>query len=143
MYSQKTTHQEDSCNIVNNITNHLELLDIACDKLLANKKIRCVCIVDNHGNLIFEKKKQDKINLLLPDEKLHSLVTKTVSEISMQQKFDMQIGFLEYDISHRKKVDIIIIPILDYVILISVKPNENCKVIANGAILIFKAIFKK
>ena len=142
MHSQKTANQGTLEYVTNNVTDRLELLNNACDKLLANKKIRCACIVDNIGNLTFEKK-QSEIDLLLPDEKLYFLATETASEIFMQHKFDAQIGSLQYDISHRKKIDIITIPILDYVILVSVKPNENCKAIANGAIMIFKEIFKK
>ncbi|MFB5647420.1 MAG: DUF6659 family protein [Candidatus Nitrosomaritimum yanchengensis] len=113
----------------------------ACDSVLKNKKIRSICIVDSMGNLIVEKK-QPRIKFLISDKKARSLFLQSVLEILLHKDFDKQIGFLRYNISRRNKVDVITIPIYDYVVLVSVKPYENCDLIANSTIKNFEKILK-
>jgi hypothetical protein len=120
----------------------LKSIDVACDILLEDKKIRYVCIIDKMGNLQFEKTKNKK-SLLISDKKSLSLYMKSVLEISLQKDFDDQIGTLRYNISRRKKIDVITIPMFNYVILISVTSHENCDLIATNTIKIFEKILKK
>ena len=94
------------------------------------------------GNLIFEKE-QEGISSLISDKKSRSLYIQSVLEILLQKDFDAQIGSLKYDVSHRTKLDMITIPVYDYVILISVEPKENTDLIANNAIKEFEKIFGK
>lgn len=119
-----------------------KLLDEASNILLANKKIRYVGILDRMGSLVFEKQ-QDWVNLLMSDSKSRSLYIKSVLEVLLKKDYDDQIGLLRYDVSHRSKMDVITIPIFNNVIIITLKPNENCDVIANNAIRIFEKIFMK
>lgn len=119
-----------------------KLLDDACNILLANKKIRCVDILDKMGSLVFEKQ-QEGTNLLMSDSKSRSLYIKSVLEILLKKDFDDQIGLLKYDVSHRSKINVITIPIFNNVIMITLKPNENCDLVANNTIKIFEKIFMR
>ncbi|KEQ56505.1 hypothetical protein SCCGRSA3_02076 [Marine Group I thaumarchaeote SCGC RSA3] len=116
-------------------------LDYACDILLANNAVRYVGILDNMGNLIYDKK-QNGVNLSLSDEKSRSLYIKSVLGVLFEKDFDVQIGSLKYNVSHRTKIDMITIPMFNHVIVISTEPNENCDVIANSAIQIFEKLLK-
>jgi hypothetical protein len=58
-----------------------------------------------------------------------------------QKEFDDQLIFYDNNISRRKKIDVITIPMFDYIILISVTSHENCDLIAINAIKIFEKIF--
>ncbi|KAF6244234.1 MULTISPECIES: DUF6659 family protein [Nitrosopumilus] len=116
-------------------------LDHACDVLLANNSVRYVGILDNMGNLIFDKK-QRELELPISDEKSRSLYIKSVLGILFEKDFDNNVGPLRYIVSHRTKIDMISIPIFGYVVMISIEPNENCDVIANSAIMIFEKLLK-
>lgn len=115
-------------------------LNHACEELLVNKKIRYVGILDRMGNSIFERE-QEGVKSLISDKTARSLYIKSVLEVLFQKDFDNQIGLLKYNVSHREKIDVITIPLFNNVILITVNPNENCDVIANGAIKIFEKFF--
>lgn len=117
-------------------------MDYACDTLLSNKRIRYVGILNKMGNLIFEKQQQG-IDLLVPNKNSRSLYIKSVLEILFEKDFDKHIGMLSYNVSHRTKIDVITIPMFEYVILITVKTKENCDLIAQNAITLFEKIFKK
>jgi len=119
----------------------LEKIKEACNTLLSNKKIRFICVVDSLGNSVFEKQ-QKNTELFIPDKNSRSLFIKSALEIFLQKDFDQYIGLLRYNIGRRDKIDMITIPVFDYVILISVTPKENCDVIATSAINLFEKILK-
>ncbi|NNL59141.1 MAG: hypothetical protein HKP31_06745, partial [Nitrosopumilus sp.] len=116
-----------------------KLFDYACDILLTNKAVRYVGILDNMGNLLFDKE-QNGITLSISDSKSRSLYIKSVLSVLFEKEFDEQVGLLKYNVSHRRKINMISIPMFNHVIIISTEPNENCDVIANSAILIFEKI---
>lgn len=113
----------------------------ACDTLLANQKIRTVCIVDKLGNLIFEKNQKGK-SFPLPDKKSQSLFIQSVLDVALKKDFDEQIGLLKYNVSYRDKMNFITVPVFGHVILLSVDSHENCELIANNTIKIFEIIFR-
>ena len=118
----------------------LDTIDHACSTLLANQKINYVCVIDNIGNLIFEKNQKGE-HLPLADTKSDSLFIRSVLDVLLKKDFDEQIGLLKYNVSYRDKINIITIPISGYVVLITVDLHENCELIANSAIKIFEIIF--
>lgn len=113
----------------------------ACDTLLANQKIRTICIVDHLGNLVFEKNQKDQV-FPLSDKNSQSLFIQSVLDVALKKDFDEQIGLLKFNVSYRNKVNIITIPIFGHVILMSVDMHENCELIANSAIKLFEIIFQ-
>ena len=124
-----------SSQVVSTSINH------ACDTLLANQKIRGICIIDKIGNLIFEKNQKEEF-LPLSDKKSRSLFIQSVLDVALKKDFDEQIGLLKYNVSYRDKINIISVPIFGNVILMYVDPHENCELIAQTAIKIFEIIFK-
>lgn len=120
----------------------LSSLSHACDVFLANQSVRYICIIDKMGNLLYEKEQPGK-NLLVSNKESRSLYIKSVLGILFDKDFDDQIGILRYNVSHRTKVDMITIPIYNFVILVSMEPKQNSDVIAQSAIAIFEKIFRK
>lgn len=82
-----------------------------------------------------------KTYLYLIKNLVHSI--KSTLGILFEKDFDSQMGMLRYNVSHRTKVDLITIPIYNFVVLVSIEPKENSDVIAVSAIEIFEKIFKK
>lgn len=119
----------------------LPSINYACDTLLANQKIRYICIIDEIGNLIFEKNQKEEY-LPLSDNKSRSLFIQSVLDVALKKDFDEHIGLLKYNISYRNKINIITIPIFGYVVLLSVDAHENCELIAQTTIKIFEMVLK-
>lgn len=113
----------------------------ACDTLLANSKIRSVCVVDPLGKLLFEKNQTGQF-FPLSDKKSQSLFIQSVLDVVLKKDFDEQIGLLKYNVSYRDKMNFITIPIFGYVVLMTVNPHENCELIANSTISIFEVILQ-
>lgn len=120
----------------------LTSINHACDTLLANQKIRYICIIDKIGNLVFEKNQNEEC-FLLSNNKSRSLFIQSVLDVALKKDFDEQIGLLKYNISYRDKINIITVPIFGHVILLSVYAHENCELIAQTTINIFEMVFKK
>lgn len=118
----------------------LNELETVCDSFLLNKRIRFISVIDKMGNSIIEKN-QPNVKILISDKQSRSLFIKSVLETLLQKDFDEHMGLLKYNISRRSKVDMIIIPIHDYVVLISLFTEHNCDLIATNAIKLFSKVF--
>ena len=108
-----------------------------CDKILKNKDVRYICLLNKMGKLIVEKK-QKKVNFLIPDKKSRELYIKLKLESSLIKDFDDELGKLEFVVTYRKKMQMISIPIYGYLIMISAKKSANSHLIANSILRLFE-----
>lgn len=117
----------------------IENFDDICKKILQNKDIRYICILNKMGNLILEKK-QNRVKFLLPDKKSRGLYLKLKLESSLIKDFDDELGQLEFIVTYRKKIQMISIPIYGNLVMISAKKNANSRLIANTVLNLFRKI---
>jgi len=108
-----------------------------CEKILKNKDVRYICLLNKMGKLIVEKK-QKKVNFLIPDKKSRELYIKLKLESSLIKDFDDELGKLEFVVTYRKKMQMISIPIYGYLIMISAKKSANSHLIANSILRLFE-----
>ncbi|MEX0862439.1 DUF6659 family protein [Nitrosopumilus sp.] len=117
----------------------IEKCDEFCEKILQNKNIRYICILNKMGNLIIEKK-QNRTKFLLPDKKSRELYLKLKLESALIKDLDDELGQLEFVVAYRKKIQMISIPIYGNLIMVSAKKHANSHLIANTTLDLFRRI---
>src|SRR5690606_31259023 len=108
-----------------------------CEKILKNKDVRYICLLNKMGKLVVEKK-QKKVNFLIPDKKARDLYIKLKLESSLIKDFDDELGKLEFVVTYRKKMQMMSIPIYGYLIMVSAKKRANSHLIANSILNLFE-----
>ncbi|MCV0400071.1 MAG: hypothetical protein K5785_08770 [Nitrosarchaeum sp.] len=108
-----------------------------CEKILKNKDVRYICLLNKMGKLVVEKK-QKKVNFLIPDKKARDLYIKLKLESSLIKDFDDELGKLEFVVTYRKKMQMMSIPIYGYLVMVSAKKSANSHLIANSILNLFE-----
>lgn len=116
---------------------YVQKFENICEKILKNKDVRYICLLNKMGKLIVEKK-QKKVDFLIPDRKARELYIKLKLESSLIKDFDDELGGLEFVVTYRKKLQMISIPIHGYLIMISAKKHANSHLIVNSILKLFE-----
>ena len=108
-----------------------------CEKLLEDKQLRFVGVINKLGNLIAGGFSHEIVPFET-EEKNRMMYMQMVLEISMRKEFDTTLGEIDYIASKRKNALMISIPIGDELLLISTNPDSITENIVSKATKIFK-----
>ena len=108
-----------------------------CEKLLEDKQLRFVGVINKLGNLIAGGFKHEIVPFET-EEKNRMMYMQMVLEVSMRKEFDETLGEIDYIASKRKNTLMISIPMGDELLLISTNPDSITENIVSKAIKIFK-----
>lgn len=108
-----------------------------CEKLLEDKQLRFVGVINKLGNLIAGGFSHEIVPFET-EEKNRMMYMQMVLEVSMRREFDETLGEIDYIASKRKNALMISIPINNELLLISTDPNSITENIVSKAIKIFK-----
>ncbi|MDH3854655.1 MAG: hypothetical protein OES27_00900 [Nitrosopumilus sp.] len=117
----------------------IQELDIACQKLSDEDKVRHVGVINQLGHLVaggFRK----GINPLLEDEKVRMTYMQMQLDFRMRQELDDVLGPIDYITSRRTKQLVISVPIGENLVLITAKPDADDKKIIKKAEDLFDEI---
>jgi len=117
----------------------IKKLEIACDQLSNDEKIRHVGVINELGRLIAGGFKNGK-SPLLEDEKISMTYMQMQLDFKMRKELDEVLGSIDYIASRRKKQLIISVPIGDNLVLISAEPDADDKKIIKRAEELFDDI---
>jgi len=107
-------------------------LDMACQKLSDEDKVRHVGVINQLGHLVaggFRK----GINPLLEDDKVRMTYMQMQLDFRMRQDLDDVLGPIDYIASRRTKQLIISVPIGENLVLITAEPDADDKKIIKNA----------
>ncbi len=93
-------------------------------KILQEKKVRLVRIINRLGRVIVERYKEG-ITSLLQDKEDRMISMQLALEIFLRDEFDEKLGPIDYVLSKRKKISLISIPIGKHLVLVSAEPNAD------------------
>ena len=105
-----------------NVNKYLQL-ENKWRKLLSNDEIRFVGIINRMGNLIAGGI-SDGVDLIETDESRRKLYLQIALEISMRKDFDDTLGKINYVVTNRDNVLMIVMPMSNHVLLISAKSTS-------------------
>lgn len=115
---------------------NIQRFENICEKILKNKDVRYICLLNKMGNLIVEKK-QKEVDFLIQDKKARDLYIKLKLESSLIKDFDDELGQLEFVVTYRNKIQMLSIPICGYLIMVSARKHANSHLIANSILNLF------
>ncbi|MDH3396190.1 MAG: hypothetical protein OEL52_08575 [Nitrosopumilus sp.] len=110
----------------------IQELDIACQKLSDEDKVRHVGVINQLGHLVaggFRK----GVTPLLEDEKVRMTYMQMQLDFKMRQELDDVLGPIDYIASRRTKQLIITVPISESLVLITAEPDADDKKIIKRA----------
>lgn len=116
----------------------IELLDLSCEKLLKNKGIRFVAVINKLGKKISGGFK-DGVTPLVPTGKAQLHYMQLCLDVSMRKDLQKNLGDIECVIAERKKVNIICIPYKKHFVMISTYKYLSTKVAITKANQIFRS----
>ena len=99
-------------------------IEIICEDLLEDKKIRFIGIINKMGRIITEKY-QEGITSFLKDKEDKMISMELALEVFLREEFDDKLGSIDYVHSKRKKVNLISIPVGKYLLLVSTEPDAD------------------
>ena len=114
-----------------------QLDDQKCEKLLEDKQLRFVGVINKLGNLVAGGFRHEVIPFET-EAKRRMMYMQMALEISMRKDFDEVLGEIDYIASKRKNALMITIPINGKVVLISAKPYSVTEEIVSKVIKVFK-----
>ena len=107
-------------------------LDMACQKLSEEYKVRHVGVINSLGHLIAGGFKKG-VSPLLDDVNVRMVYMQMQLDFRMRQELDNVLGPIDYIASRRTKQLIITVPLDDLLILISAEPDADDKKIIKKA----------
>ena len=110
----------------------IQELDVACEKLSEEDKIRHVGVINQLGHLVaggFRK----GIKPMLEDEKVRMTYMQMQLDFKMRQELDEVLGPIDYIASRRTKQLVISVPIGENLVLITAEPDADDKMIIKKA----------
>ena len=107
-------------------------LDIACQKLAEDDKVRHVGIINQLGRLVAGGLRKG-IKPLLGDDKVQMTYMQMQLDFKMRQDLDDVLGPIDYIVSRRTKQLIISVPIGENLVLITAEPDADDKRIIKRA----------
>lgn len=96
--------------------------DTACSKLMEDKQIQSVCVVNNKGRIVagqFGKFCDNKT-----EKWIEVFLMEIALEFSMKREFDSKFGFVEYTFSKRGLVNVMCIPVNDDDVLVVISQRN-------------------
>lgn len=109
--------------------NDVQLYERTCKKILdLDKKIRFAGIVSQMGKLVAGGEREG-INLLVSRDRHEMLFMEVALRIRMRHEFDLNLGPVNFTISHRDKVIVMSIPYMDKILYVSAENDiDFCKI---------------
>ena len=107
-------------------------LDMACQKLSEEYKVRHVGVINQLGHLVAGGFKKG-VSPLLDDVNVRMVYMQMQLDFRMRQELDNVLGPIDYIASRRTKQLIITVPLDDLLILISAEPDADDKKIIKKA----------
>ena len=101
-----------------------EFFETCYKKILRENGIRFVGVLNQMGTLVVGGYKAG-ITPLVDDEEEHKMCLEYALELSLTKDLDNPLGPVEYNISKRKNVSMIAIPLNNHSVLISIEPETN------------------
>lgn len=99
--------------------NDVQLYDRMCQKILdLDKKIRFAGIISQMGKLVAGGQREG-VKLLVSKDRHEMLFMEVVLRIRMRHEFDLDLGPVNFTISHRDKVVVMSIPYKDKILYVS------------------------
>ena len=118
----------------------IQALEGACDTLLAVPKMRFVGVINKLGKLVVGRFGEG-VTSHLSDKEDGMAYMELAMEIFLREEFDDKLGSIDYVLSKRKKVNIISMPIGNYLILISTERDADVDSIVKLTSEVFTKIF--
>ena len=120
-------------------TQQIQELEVACQKLSEEDKVRHVGVINQLGHLVaggFRK----GITPMLEDEKVRMTYMQMQLDFKMRQELDDVLGPIDYIASRRTKQLVISVPIDENLVLITAEPDADDKRIIKSAEELFDDI---
>lgn len=117
----------------------IEELEVACQKLSEEDKVRHVGVINPLGHLVAGGFKKG-VKPLLEDQKIRMVYMQMQLDFNMRQELDDTLGQIDYIASRRKNQLIITVPEGNNLILITAEPDADDKVIIKKAEELFDNI---
>ena len=114
-------------------------LEIACKKLLQEKEIGHVGVINPLGRLVAGGF-SNNVKPLLDEDKIRMVYMQMQLDFNMRQELDNVLGPIDYISSRRTKQLIISVPIGENLVLITAEPNTDDKKIIRKAEELFDDI---
>ena len=118
---------------------HIQSLENGCESLLALPKMRFVGIINKMGKLVVGKFKKG-VTSYLNDKEDGMAYMEFAMEVFLREEFDEKLGTIDYVLSKRKKINVISMPLGEYLILISTEPDAEVESIVQKTYDIFRRI---
>lgn len=119
----------------------IQALEGACNTLLAVPKMRFVGVISKLGKLIVGRFGQG-VTSHLSDKEDGMAYMELAMEIFLREEFDEKLGKIDYVLSKRKKINMISMPVGNYLILISTERDADVDSIVKLAGAIFSKIIQ-
>jgi len=117
----------------------IQELDVACQRLSKEDKVRHVGVINQLGHLVAGGFKKG-MKPLLEDDKVRMTYMQMQLDFRMRQDLDDVLGPIDYIASRRTKQLIISVPIGENLVLITAEPNADDKKIIKKAEDLFDEI---
>ena len=117
----------------------IQSLENGCESLLALPKMRFVGIINKMGKLVVGKFKKG-VTSYLNDKEDGMAYMEFAMEVFLREEFDEKLGTIDYVLSKRKKINVISMPLGEYLILISTEPDAEVESIVQKTYDIFRKI---
>ena len=117
----------------------IKSLEISCKKLSKLDDVRHVAVINRLGHMVAGDTKKGIVPLI-DKEKLNMVYIQLQLDFQMRKELDEILGPIDYISSRRKKLLIISVPVKDYLIIITAKPNADDKKIIKRAEKLFDDI---
>ena len=117
----------------------IEKLDVACEALSQEEKIRHVGVINKLGHLVAGGFRKGTAPLL-SDEKIRMVYMQMQLDFNMRQELDDVLGPIDYIASRRTNQLIISVPIGENLVLITAEPGADDKKIIKRAEELFDDI---
>ncbi len=116
-------------------------LELACQGLLEEPKIRFIGVINKMGRLVAEEYKKGVASLLEKQEDM-MLHMELALEVFLREEFNEKLGEIDYVLSKRKKINIISIPVSKHLVLVSTDPGVNVDSIVEKVDSVFSKLLK-
>ena len=104
--------------------------------ILSFPEVRFIGVVNNMGNLVVGDYKKGIVPIA--DVEHYKICMEHAMDMFMKKDLDGVLGPLEYTVSKRKNVKIIVIPARDYLVLVSAEPHTKIEPMIEEILLVLR-----
>ena len=104
--------------------------------ILSFPDIKFIGVVNNMGNLVVGDYKKGIVPIADVDH--YKICMEHAMDMSMKKDLDDILGPLEYAVSKRRNVKIIVIPVRDYLVLVSAEPHTKIEPMIEEILLVLR-----